>query len=216
MNDCDYPLVLDVSGWQPVGLVPWADFRIAGGIVKATEDAHEQASCRRHCAAVRAASKPLGLYHFFHPEGDVKAQFDAFDYVASHVGYPLATDIVPAIDIEYFQGHGVTAAWNAPLRELVEMFVQAYGASPLLYLSMGTWICLGRPEWVFAHKLWVTFYRAKGLEHPLNLPPKYNPGNRHWDLWQFYGGRLFGKVQESQPAVDHNAATSLPLIGMKT
>lgn len=213
MNDCDHPLVLDVSGWQPVGLVPWADPRIAGGIVKATQDTHEQPSARRHCAAIRAAGKPLGLYHFFHPEGDPKAQFDAFDYVARDVGYGLPEDIVPAIDVEYFSGHGVTAAWNDPLRQLAEDMAQAF-AAPLIYLSMGTWILLGRPQWIFAYKLWVTFYRFKGLDHPLNLPPQYVPGGREWHLWQYYGGRLFGKVQESQPAVDHNSARSLPLIGI--
>jgi len=214
----DYIFGCDVSGYQSSTLVPWADPRIGFGIVKFSEAGSAATSTKLHCAALRGANKPMAGYHFFHPECDVRAQFEAFDNVAASVGYgngnPL--DVVPALDIECFAGHGVTPAWNEPLEQLAAMFSDAF-AMPLLYLNASTWAALGKPTWILDYPLWVAMYAIDGAVPRDTLPSKFVPGNGDWTIWQRYVGPLFGTVQNTKArgAVDQNWAKTLPMIGEK-
>lgn len=208
----------DVSSYQAPTLVDWSDSRIAFAILKASEGSAEDKRVREHAAAVHNAHKPLGLYHFFHPDGDLRGQFEAFDTVAGAVGYGHEGDIVPAIDVEYYRKHEVTPAWCGPLREFAEMFTEAFGARPLMYCSQSTWVCLGRPAWLLEFPLWVPFYMMDGLTPAAKLSPNHVPGNRtDWCIWQRYVGKLFGTIQNTKAtgAVDQNWAQRLPLIGAR-
>ena len=205
----------DVSYCQSPSLVPWGDERVEFAIVKATEGVHTDINAAAHVAKIRAANKPLGLYHFFHPEIDRRAQFEEFDACSRAVGYGKPGDIVPAIDLEYFHGHEVLPTWSHPALELAEMFAEAFSARPLLYCSAATWVCMGRPAWVLEHPLWVPMYMIDGYAPPATLAPKYVPGGGEWAIWQYFVGPLFAEKQASKArgAVDHNRARRLPLIG---
>ena len=205
----------DVSGYQPANLVPWADPRIGFGLVKFSEGDGQASSAVAHCAKVRAAQKPLGGYHFFHPECEARGQFEAFDGMSALVHYGYPGDVVPAIDVEYFKGHGVTVAWNASLQELVALFSEAYSCKPMLYVNAATWQLLGKPSWLLEHPLWVPYFSREGCAAPEGLPLSMVPGTRtDWAIWQRLGGRLFGNVQAQAGfgSVDQNIAQHLPLI----
>lgn len=203
----------DVSGYQPSTLVPWEDARIGFAIVKMSEANREATSARLHIPKVRAAGKRLGGYHFFHPEFDPQLQYDEFYSVSVETGYGTPDDIVPAIDIEYFSGHGVTPAWCKPLRAFADLIEQAF-AKPLLYCSESTWVCLGRPAWLVDYPLWVPAYMADGWKPKDTLAPGLVPVGAEWAIWQYYVGPLFGTTQDSRArgAVDQNRANYLPLI----
>ena len=206
----------DVSGYQSAALVPWSDERIGFGLVKFSEGEGQAASAERHVAAIRAAGKPVGGYHFFHPECDERTQYESFDCVAARGNYGNPGDIVPAVDVEYFKGHGVNAAWNAPLQGLVALLEEAYACKPMLYINAATWQLLGSPAWVLEHPLWVPYFSIEGHPAPANLPLWTVPGHSpNWAIWQRLGGKLFGdtQAQKAYGAVDQNIAQHLPLIG---
>jgi hypothetical protein len=206
----------DVSGWQPSTLVPWSDTRINFGLVKFSEGDGQASSAAGHVAHIRACEKPLGAYHFFHPECDARSQFEAFDGVSSRVGYGKPGDIVPAIDVEYFKGHGVTKYWTPLLDAFAALLEEGYHCKPMLYINAATWQLLGSPAWVLEHPLWVPFFSLEKHPAPASLPLSVVPGKlENWAIWQRLGGKLFGNVQEQAAygAVDQNLAQRLPLIG---
>jgi GH25 family lysozyme M1 (1,4-beta-N-acetylmuramidase) len=210
----------DVSYCQAPSLVPWGHPRIDFGNVKATEGAARDSKLAAHVERIRAAKKHLSLYHFFRPDVEIQAQYEAFANASADVGYgngdPL--DVVPDIDVEYFGGHAVTRAWEPLLRDFVDRLTEAfYGQRPLLYLNWETWICLGSPEWALDCPLWVPFYMREGLTMPTGdvLDKRHVPGKlTDWSIWQFGAGRLFGNKQEGQESysVDQNRARYLPLL----
>jgi hypothetical protein len=206
----------DVSAYQPtIGTLstPWNDPRIDFGIVKLSESLYETKSATAHCAAIRSAGKRLGAYQFFHPEVDAHGQFEAFDLAAAQAGYGNPDDMVPAVDVEYFSGHGVSPAWEPLLKELVDYIVEAYNW-PLLYCNWETWHLLGEPQWFEKCHLWIPFYSAEGL--PMQAPPlnpKHVPAKREdWAIWQFGAGKMFASIQCQKGGVDQNRANYLPLI----
>ena len=205
----------DISSYQEPTLINWNDERINFAILKASENLTEDKRVRGHAAEVRNAQKPMGLYQFFHPDTDVTRQFTVFKSVADAVEYGGNGDIVPAIDIEYFRLHEVTPKWCEPLRAFADLLEGAF-AKPLLYCSRSTWICLGRPEWLLEHPLWVPFYMMDGLVPPLTLSPSHVPGERaDWCIWQRLVCKLFGGIQNTKEtgAVDQNWAQRIPRIG---
>lgn len=206
----------DVSSYQPATLVPWADDRIAFGLVKFSEGDTRAAAAGGHVAALRKANKLLGAYHFFHPECSARSQFEALDTAANVQGYGGKGDIVPAVDVEYFRGHGVTKQWCEQLQPFVDMLTEAYDALPLIYMNASTFYLLGEPSWLLRCPLWVPYFSREGCLRPAALPLAMVPGHTdNWAIWQQLGGKLLGTVQDQKcaGAVDQNWAKRLPLVG---
>jgi hypothetical protein len=212
-----YPFFgLDVSYCQALDLVPWENERIDFGIVRATHGATVDVKAEGHCARIHAAKKRLGLYAFFEPAVSAEHHAEAFHSLADKVGFGVEGDLLPAVDLEAYPGHPVTKAWDVPAGEFVDLLEEIYLAPPLLYLTFGTWVAMGRPLWVTRCNFWIPRYPFQG--HPFNLtppPPSVVPGGNAWSIWQYGAGKLFGGVQEDgKPySVDQNHAQCLPLVG---
>jgi GH25 family lysozyme M1 (1,4-beta-N-acetylmuramidase) len=203
----------DVSRYQSTTLVPWDDERIDFGIVKCTDGLGIDSNCIKHVEAIRKSNKTVGLYCFFHPEIEIKKQFENFWRQTSSV--IAVGDITPAIDIESFgTTHGVTPLWSAPIQALAETFTTYYG-KPLLYMGINTWELMGKPTWVANYPLWVPRYVYDGVMPP---PPPINniycPCKKPASIWQGRVSPLWNAFQYKNiaGAVDQNWAVELPRV----
>ena len=212
-----YPFFgLDVSVWQSLDLVPWEHQGLDFAIVRAIHGGAIDVKAEGHCARIHDAHKKLSLYAFFEPAFTAEIHREAFAQIADRVGYGVAGDIAPAVDIEGYKGHPVTKAWDKPAGEFVDLLEETYLVPPLLYLTYGTWVAMGKPSWALRCNFWIPRFPLP--DHPMNLtppPPSVVPGGNGWAIWQYGAGKLFGNVQEDGKAysVDQNRAQYLPLIG---
>lgn len=212
-----YPFFgLDVSYCQSLDLIPWEDDRIDFGIVRATHGAAVDVKAEGHCARIHAAKTRLGLYAFFEPRATGAQHFEAFHHLADKVGFGTSGDLAPVVDVEFYPGHPVTRDWDVPVGEFVDLLEETYLVPPLLYLTKGTWLQMGKPSWALRCNFWIPRFPLEG--HPMNLtppPPSVVPGGNEWAIWQFGAGKLYGSVQEGRKpySVDQNRAQYLPLVG---
>jgi GH25 family lysozyme M1 (1,4-beta-N-acetylmuramidase) len=205
-------LIVDVSGYQPPGRVPWTDARITGAYVKLTEGTTKSSGASYHVPAITLAGKYFGAYHFFRPDDLPDEQFAIFQEAAQAVNYGQS-DWIPALDIERCVTRGkwteVDKSWNSPLQALVELLVKNYD-DVLLYIGWASFIQLGSPAWVLEHKLWVPYVSVDGQPPPASC--RKTPGGKIEFMWQFMWGPLFGDVQASTSpvGVDQSVCVVLP------
>ena len=168
---------VDVSHYQ--GEIDWKQIAAQGihfAYIKATEGSgYVDERFADNWTGAQAAGLLAGAYHFF--SFDSPAQSQAELYIQT-VG-PLEGMLVPAIDVEYYAGHGKVPDKehvNTLLRELLELLEAHYHVKPIIYSTR-------------------TFYRnyLKG-EFPdyyfwirnVKLPPSTSIHDKdRWMFWQY-------------------------------
>jgi len=174
-------LGVDVSRWQK--LVDWAAVKADGitfAFCKATESTNVvDPFLDENWAGMKAAGVIRGVYHFFRPAQDARAQAAHF---AKSV--PLeAGDLPPVADIEAHDNMD-----NLSLIKRAEIFLleveRLTGRKPILYTGAGFWNghmvdrAGNPPPWAANYALWVANYTAAAQP----LVPK---GWKTWTFWQY-------------------------------
>lgn len=119
-----------------------------------------------------------GAYHFFHPELDVKKQFDHF----SQVAFLRAGHLPPVLDIEK-TGNISADSLIAGIKYWSNLSEQTYGVKPILYTYQKFYNQHLRNQFP-DHVIWVARYN--------NYFQPNLPGNE-WSFWQYTDrGRIDG------------------------
>jgi len=217
----------DVSQFQSPYLVDWRRYDF--GIVRASYGARPDSLCLEHAKRLRAAGRPIGLYHFLLPNSDFERQLQTF-LAQAKAAHLSDGDLFPCLDIEAYPDRfagkkpthwaQVDKSWadedTDALLRFRDEFDRIFGGV-IPYITQRDWHLLGKPEWILERPLWVAHYPATGSRVPLSMPA--TPGSRKWRIWQQLVGPLDRVVQApADPhAVDQNVAVRpLPLIGDST
>ena len=196
---------------------PFDDPRVGFAYIRATTGPRRDKLAAWHVSRMRPTGKPFGLYAFYEPDHSALEHFEAFDQFAAELRFESQEQpLVPAVDVEYYKGHGVGPSWEPGLRDFCDRLTEAYRAPPMLYMTAATWLLLGKPAWVSNCRHWVPWYPVEG--HALNLSsprPSKVPCGASWDVWQYGAAPLGGQVQRqyASTSLDLDWASSLYLVG---
>lgn len=174
-----YPLVMDVSSYQPDALSFFQAAKAAGVqsvIIKLTEGsnpgtAYINPKARNQINNARAAGLLVHGYHYakFNGNNDARAEADWFVKVAKSLG--IGNDSIMALDIEdASNAYLATSDANAFIQRVKDL---GYGKTDVY--SMASWFWSGRlvPSQLIAKNLWVANYGVSA------------PGVDNVGLWQF-------------------------------
>jgi GH25 family lysozyme M1 (1,4-beta-N-acetylmuramidase)/uncharacterized protein YraI len=174
-----YPLVMDVSSYQPDDGSFFKSAKAAGVqavIVKLTEGsnpgtAYINPKARNQINNARAAGLLVHGYHYakFNGNNDARAEADWFVKVAKTLG--VSNDSIMALDIEdASNAYLATSDANAFIQRVKDL---GYGKTDVY--SMASWFWSGRlvPSQLIAKNLWVANYGVSA------------PGVDNVGLWQF-------------------------------
>ena len=196
---------VDVSHHQAPGAINWK--RLAEThrfvYVRATYGTGHDEKCAEHVKRARDVGLKIGLYHYYRPGQDVRAQLEAFNDQANLVGMCEGW-LLPAIDVEQnpeFDGE-VTPEKYAPAEEVARELIRRWGAVQL-YTNPAMWVELGQPAWARDCSLWIAHYKTSAPKTPPSL---------EWTIWQHLVAPLPGVYEHD---IDQDLAKSLPLIEAK-
>ena len=115
-----------------------------------------------------------GAYHFFRPGVSGAAQ--AAHFLGAYS--PAKGDLLPALDIEDFDGSS-KPAFAKEVRTWLDAVASALGGKlPFIYTSASFWAKIGNPAGFGNHPLWVAHYTSATKP---NLPKGWND----YTIWQY-------------------------------
>lgn len=132
-----------------------------------------------NAAAATSVSIPWGPYHFLRMYSPESAKRQAANYYSRIRGKPYS--LVPAVDVESFDGQETAAGVRACVRAFVDEFKSLAGYAPLLYTSTYFANSILRGQFTDC-KLWLADYRGYAGDVV---------GWGAWHAWQYSeSGRL--------------------------
>lgn len=192
---------IDVSSYQPPAKCDYSVLRrrFSWGISKASQGVRRDGTFPEHVRRQRAAGFVVGAYLFFEGDTPWSAQADVFSESAAAAGYGKPGDIVPALDLEVWQGFSADV-YNDAGRKLARELALRFGGC-MIYTNLNTIALMGYPAWLEEHELWL----ASQTSNPQPTGPE------RWAIWQWDAIRVDGFAGA---AIDVNRARRLPLIGV--
>jgi lysozyme len=170
---------IDVSRWQKE--IQWEKALSAGltfAFIKASEGSTIiDSQFHRNMQETANLNIPRGIYHFFRPDKDWKAQANHFTSLIQ--SYDIELDIVA--DIERDAGLS-----KHQLANVVEKFVthveDTSGRQLMIYTSPGFWDShMPITGWAHDRRLWVAHWTSR--PNP-TLPQEWSKPGKPWTFWQ--------------------------------
>lgn len=170
---------LDVSHWNTVRWLDWADQGFAFAWIKATEGTDwEDNMHHTHVEDAKDAGFYTAPYHYF------RVQWNGVEQARHFRDYTRNTeiDMPPAIDVERINNTGYSqTVFKARLRSCLLETEEQFGVRPVIYTSRSMWNQLvGNAPWATAYDLWTAHYTT----YPIPLIPN-DWSAKGWQIWQY-------------------------------